>query len=70
MTDEQLQQYIQELTEDVDQVRDVAHLDRVLISQFVNAPDVKPVHPVEYINQVMTNYFITLKRYDDDTNPE
>lgn len=47
-------------------VYDVMFLDRALISQLKDAPDVKqPLTPETYINEVITNFFQTLKNYED-----
>lgn len=45
---------------------DIAFLDRVLFSQFINAPDTTNLYTAkDYINEVCTGFFLTLMRYTE-----
>lgn len=66
-TQQELEDFILQKQED-DTTYDVAHLDRILIVQFKNAPDKLPMRAVDYINDVVTNFFQVLAEYDKNIN--
>lgn len=64
---ENLQQELTDFIEslkDENKVYDVVLLDRCMISQFKDAPDIKPLDAVTYAEQVMNGFFLTLMNYE------
>lgn len=59
-----MEEFIEKLKED-GKTYDVVFLDRCLIGQLRNAPDItNPISPFDYIEQILNNYFKTLQNYE------